>query len=99
MKKLYFTISEVGRLTNLEPYVLRFWETQFSQLRPEKTTANVRRYRESDIELIKRISYLLYEAEYTIPGARKQLQQRRKSETELLHEVQQELTEILNILK
>ncbi len=99
MKKLYYTISEVSKLTNLEAYVLRFWETQFEQLQPEKTTAGARRYRESDIELIKRISYLLYEAEYTIPGARKQLNRRGKSDQELLHDLQQELTEILELLK
>jgi DNA-binding transcriptional MerR regulator len=99
VKKLYYTISEVSKLTNLEAYVLRFWETQFKQLQPEKTTSGVRRYRESDIELIRRISYLLYEAEYTIPGARKQLSKRDKSDQELLHDVQQELTEILALLK
>ncbi len=99
VKKLYYSISEVSRITNLEPYVLRFWETQFPQLQPEKTGANVRRYRENDIELIKRISYLLYEEEYTIPGARKQLRNRRKSHQELLHEVRQELGEILELLK
>ena len=99
MKKLYYSISEVSRITNLEPYVLRFWETQFPQLQPETTPASVRRYRESDIALIKRISFLLYEEEYTIPGARKQLGRRRKSQQELLHEVRQELTEILESLK
>lgn len=99
MKKLYYSISEVSRITNLEPYVLRFWETQFSQLQPETTAASVRRYRESDIALIKRISYLLYEEEYTIPGARKQLSRRRKSQQELLHDVRQELTAMLESLK
>jgi DNA-binding transcriptional MerR regulator len=72
-KKTYYSISEVCSQTGLEPHVLRYWETEFSQLRPKKNRAGNRAYREKDIELIAHIKNLLYEQQFTIPGAKKKL--------------------------
>ncbi len=72
-KKLYYSISEVCTFTGLEPHVLRYWESEFPQLRPKKNRAGNRAYREKDIEVIKYIKHLLYEEKFTIPGAKKKL--------------------------
>jgi DNA-binding transcriptional MerR regulator len=71
--KTYYTISEVCATTALEPHVLRYWESEFAQLRPKKNRAGNRAYRDKDIEIIKYIKYLLYEEQFTIPGAKKKL--------------------------
>lgn len=76
-KKTYYSISEVCSLTGLEPHVLRYWETEFSQLRPKKNRAGNRAYREKDIEVVKYIKQLLYEEQFTIPGAKKRLAEPR----------------------
>lgn len=73
ISKTYYSISEVCRKTGLEPHVLRYWETEFPQLRPKKNRAGNRAYREKDIELISYIKYLLYTDKFTIPGAKKKL--------------------------
>jgi DNA-binding transcriptional MerR regulator len=70
-KKTYFSISEVCERTSLEAHVLRYWETEFPQLRPKKNRSGNRAYREKDIEIIRYIKYLLYEEQYTILGAKK----------------------------
>ena len=80
VKKMYYSISEVCRHTGLEPHVLRYWESEFPQLRPKKNRAGNRAYREKDIELVCYIKHLLYEEKYTIPGAKKKLQEGRGSE-------------------
>ena len=72
-KKIYYSISEVCRLTDLEPHVLRYWENEFTQLKPKKNRAGNRAYKEKDIEIIRYIKKLLYEEKFTIPGARKKL--------------------------
>ena len=72
-KKIYYSISEVCGQTGLEPHVLRYWETEFPQLRPKKNRAGNRAYRDKDIEIVRYIKYLLYEEQYTIPGAKKKL--------------------------
>jgi DNA-binding transcriptional MerR regulator len=72
-KKTYYSISEVCSQTGLEPHVLRYWETEFSQLRPKKNRAGNRAYREKDIDLIQYIKDLLYKQQFTIPGAKKKL--------------------------
>ena len=69
-----FKIGEVCRLTDTQPYVLRFWESEFPSLAPQKTRAGQRIYRREDIEMVLRIKELLYEESYTIAGARKQLE-------------------------
>ena len=71
--KLYYSISEVSKITSLKQYVLRYWETEFPNLKPKKNSAGNRSYRQSDIDLIKKIKYLLYEKKYTISGARDKL--------------------------
>ena len=70
IKKLYYSISEVSEITKLKAYVLRYWETEFSQLNPPKNRAGNRTYRQKDIEIILKIKDLLYEKKYTIDGAR-----------------------------
>ncbi|HJQ99626.1 MAG TPA: MerR family transcriptional regulator [Candidatus Polarisedimenticolaceae bacterium] len=72
--KLFYKASEVCQLTDTQPYVLRFWESEFPQLAAEKNRSGQRVYRRQDIDLIFRIKKLLYEEEYTIAGARKVLE-------------------------
>jgi DNA-binding transcriptional MerR regulator len=76
-EKLFYKINEVATITQLKPYVLRYWETEFPMLSPEKDDNDQRRYRRSDIELILQIKHLLYDEKFTIAGARKQLKQPR----------------------
>ncbi|OGT54045.1 MAG: MerR family transcriptional regulator [Gammaproteobacteria bacterium RIFCSPHIGHO2_12_FULL_42_10] len=72
--KRYFTISEVSELCALQPYVLRYWEQEFSRLNPVKREGNRRYYQHQDILLVRQIKKLLYEDGFTIEGARLQLQ-------------------------
>jgi DNA-binding transcriptional MerR regulator len=78
--KLYFRIGEVAQLCRLPAYVLRFWETEFPQLKPVKGSTGQRMYRKRDVESVVRIKKLLYEDGFTIPGARTQLREEMKSE-------------------
>jgi DNA-binding transcriptional MerR regulator len=78
-KKAYYAIGEVCDLTGLKDHVLRYWETQFDVLSPTKNRAGNRVYRPKEIELILLVKHLLYEEKYTIEGARKKLQDMRKS--------------------
>lgn len=71
IKKLYYSISEVSKITNTEQYVLRYWETEFEQLKPQKNRAGNRIYTNKDIQLILHIKTLLRERKYTIEGAKK----------------------------
>lgn len=71
--KRYFTIGEVSELCGVKPYVLRYWEQEFSQLRPMKRRGNRRYYQHHEVLLIRRIRGLLYEQGFTISGARNQL--------------------------
>lgn len=73
IKKLYYSISEVSKITEVEQYVLRFWETEFEQLKPQKNRAGNRIYTNKDIELILFIKSLLREQKYTIEGAKQVL--------------------------
>jgi len=77
--RLYFRIGEVARLCRLPAYVLRFWETEFPQLKPGKSSTGQRMYRRSDVENVARIKRLLYQEGFTIPGARQQLLAERKT--------------------
>jgi DNA-binding transcriptional MerR regulator len=108
--KLYFRIGEVSRLSGLPGYVLRFWETEFPQLKPPKSTTGQRTYRKPDVENVLRIKKLLYEQGFTIAGARQQLKAEVKrkqaplpfvvpsSNLSELKQVRQGLKEILGIL-
>src|SRR5262249_59057590 len=109
-EKLYFRIGEVARLCRLPAYVLRFWETEFPQLKPVKSSTGQRMYRKRDVESVVRIKRLLYEEGYTIAGARQQLRDEAKTDkTQVtlpfptnaphnLQHIRQGLQEILTIL-
>ncbi len=73
--KLYFKIGEVAKLIGVKPYVVRYWETEFSVLRPGKTGARHRLYRRKDVELLVEIRRLLYVERYTIEGAKRRLRE------------------------
>jgi len=73
IKKLYYSISEVSKITDLEQYVLRYWESEFEQLKPAKNRAGNRIYTNKDIKLILYIRQLLREERYTIEGAKQVL--------------------------
>ena len=105
-EKLYFRIGEVARLCCLPAYVLRFWETEFPQLKPIKSNTGQRMYRHKDVESVLRIKTLLYKEGFTIAGARQQLRN-EKDQTILsfpakhphnLKQIGQGLREILAIL-
>ncbi|MBD3169438.1 MAG: MerR family transcriptional regulator [candidate division Zixibacteria bacterium] len=106
-EKIYYSISEVASMTNLEPYVLRFWEKEFTQLKPKKNRSGNRIYQAKDIELIKAIKQLLYTDGYTIEGARKALREGKKEQEEekptredlikLLLEVKRDLEELVKL--
>ncbi|HET7226537.1 MAG TPA: MerR family transcriptional regulator [Candidatus Eisenbacteria bacterium] len=76
--KLYRSISEVSGLVDVKPHVLRYWETQFSMLRPRKNRAGNRMYRPDEVRLVLRIKEYLYERRYTIAGARRRLLDERR---------------------
>jgi DNA-binding transcriptional MerR regulator len=109
--RLYFRIGEVARLCKLPAYVLRFWETEFPQLKPTKGSTGQRTYRQRDVELILQIRRLLYDEGFTIAGARQQLKTAakpakrqtalpfpKKKPTDELKRVRQGLREILVML-
>ena len=73
--KRYFTISEVGDLCGVKPHVLRYWEQEFTQLRPMKRSGNRRYYQHNEVLMIRRIRELLYNQGFTIHGARNQMQE------------------------
>jgi DNA-binding transcriptional MerR regulator len=109
-EKLYFRIGEVARLCRLPAYVLRFWETEFPQLKPVKSSTGQRMYRRRDVESVARIKQLLYEEGYTIAGARQHLRDEGKGDKKQealpfmanspanLRQIRQGLQEILTIL-
>ncbi len=76
--KLYFRIGEVAKLCKLPAYVLRFWESEFPQLKPVKSSTGQRMYRQRDVENVLHIRKLLYEEGFTIAGARQQLKAEAK---------------------
>lgn len=85
IKKLYYSISEVSKITEVEQYVLRYWETEFEQLKPQKNRAGNRIYTNKDIQTILLIKNLLREKKYTIEGAKNIL-----ADDRFLKELQQE---------
>ncbi len=106
MKKLYYSIGEVSELTQLEPHVLRYWETVFNELKPKKNRAGNRVYKDSDITVIMRIKELVQEKKYSTEGAKKILKEGVTPEkvevpTEIkkdLHEIRHFLTKMLEKL-
>lgn len=110
--KLFFRIGEVSTLLGLEPYVLRYWESEFPSLAPKKSGTGHRLYRRKDVELLLKIKHLLYEKRFTIDGARQYLQnetrqahlKEAKQEQQPLFadpvpEIRKELAAILKMLK
>ena len=109
--KLYFRIGEVAEICHLPAYVLRFWETEFSQLKPVKSSTGQRMYRRRDVEHVLRIKTLLYDQGFTIAGARQQLRAEIKGDAtqatipfpspsvNKLQHIRQGLREILALLK
>ena len=84
IKKLYYSISEVSKITDIEQYVLRYWETEFEQLSPQKNRAGNRIYTNKDIRLILYIKELLREKKYTIEGAKKILEEYEQNKKPIL---------------
>jgi len=102
--KRYFTIGEVGELCGVKPHVLRYWEQEFTQLKPMKRRGNRRYYQHHEVLMIRRIRDLLYEQGFTISGARNKLdsagaEHAAKSEAIDLLAVRAELTAILGVLR
>ena len=73
-KKLFYKIGEACKLVDIQPYVLRYWETEFPFLQPEKSKSGQRVYSDRELDIIRRIKALLYEEGYTIAGAKKKLE-------------------------
>jgi DNA-binding transcriptional MerR regulator len=109
--KRYFTIGEVGELCAVKPHVLRYWEQEFTQLKPVKRRGNRRYYQHHEVLLIRRIRELLYEQGFTINGARQRLDDQACVQTDVVElivaapapldysELRQEILEIIQILK
>jgi DNA-binding transcriptional MerR regulator len=109
-EKLYYTIGEASRIVGVKPFVLRYWETEFPAVRPQKSRANRRLYRRADIERLLAIRHLLYEKKFTIPGARRHMAEQERgaqmdlsflksTREELEAEVKKGLREIMDILQ
>jgi DNA-binding transcriptional MerR regulator len=100
--KLYFKIGEVARLVGVKPYVLRYWETEFSVLRPGKTRSRHRLYRRKDVETLLEIRRLLYAERYTIEGAKRRLRDIRSAAEDrpeaTLETVRDELLDLCRLL-
>jgi DNA-binding transcriptional MerR regulator len=75
-EKLYYKIGEVAKFTGIKTHVLRYWETEFKAIKPNKSRSNQRLYRKQDVELILRLKDLLYNQGFTIAGARKKLREK-----------------------
>jgi len=83
-EKIYFKIGEVSEIVGVEPYVLRYWETEFDLLKPSKAPSKHRLYKKRDVELLLDIKRLLYTEGFTIEGARKKLREVKKEEKDQL---------------
>lgn len=99
--KLFYKIGEVSRLAGVEPYILRYWETEFPSLAPRKSRGGQRVYRQGDLELVLCIKRMLHEEGYTIAGARKKLagEDRVDELADALGRLKTEIKDILNIIK
>jgi len=102
--KQYFRIGEVSRIIGVEPYVLRYWESEFSQIRPVRADSRQRTYQRKDLEMIMEIKRLLYDEKLTIEGAKKRLTARRRADDkpvepqELIKDIKKELQDIIKDL-
>ncbi len=108
LNKMYYSITEVAALADLKPHILRYWESEFSILRPKKNRAGNRIYRKKDIEIVFQIKRLLYDEGYTIEGAKRRLKalkeskgrKRPESESykEIIESIREDLREMARIL-
>ena len=102
-EKLYFKIGEVAELTGVQPYILRYWETEFGNLRPAKSRSGQRLYRRNDVLAVLRIKELLYRQRFTIAGARRRLAAEQEpippTVVDSLRRVKDELKEISSLLR
>ena len=100
--KLFFKIGEVSRLTDIKAHVLRYWESEFPQVRPERADSNQRTYQREDLENLLTVKKLLYEEKMTIEGAKRRLRQEKGSKISVdgvfLNDLKTELSEILKML-
>ena len=94
IKKLYYSIGEVSDITKLKQYVLRYWETEFPHLKPNKNSAGNRIYRQNDIENLIEIKKLLHEKKFTIKGAKQYLKSHKSDKNEL----QKTLSKVLPLM-
>jgi DNA-binding transcriptional MerR regulator len=107
--RLFFKIGEVSQITGIETSVIRFWETEFKKIKPNRSDTGQRLYRKKDVEIILAIKNLLYEQKFTIAGAKQYLKEKdrqgQEPEThinikpELLEDIKRELKEVKKILK
>jgi DNA-binding transcriptional MerR regulator len=102
--KRYFTIGEVSDLCGVKPHVLRYWEQEFTQLKPVKRRGNRRYYQRQDVLMIRQIRSLLYEQGFTIGGARQRMsgEDAREDVTQsqqIVHQLRIELEDVLQLLK
>jgi DNA-binding transcriptional MerR regulator len=99
--KRYFRIGEVSRIIGVEPYVLRYWENEFPQIRPNRADTKQRTYQKKDLEVIMEIKRLLYEERLTIEGARQRLRQKKEKgfvDKAVVAEIRANLQDILKVL-
>lgn len=100
--KRYFRIGEASRIIGVEPYVLRYWESEFPQVRPERADSNQRTYQREDLENLLTVKKLLYEEKMTIEGAKRRLRQEKGNkisvDSAFLDDFKTELSEILKML-
>jgi DNA-binding transcriptional MerR regulator len=101
--KLFFKIGEVCELAGVEPFVLRYWETEFPSLAPQKGKTGHRVYRKRDVEMVLKIRSLLYDRGFTIAGARRQLAKGQPVEgperDRVLAQIRDDLRDILTLLR
>ena len=100
--KRYFRIGEASRIIGVEPYVLRYWESEFPQVRPERADSNQRTYQREDLENLLTVKKLLYEEKMTIEGAKRRLRQEQGNkisvDSAVLDDIKIELSKILKML-
>ena len=106
--KLYFKIGEVSNITGVEPYILRYWESEFKLVKPYRTKSNQRLYRRKDVESVLKIKTMLYDEKFTIAGAKKRIKMKETPEKQLplgfsqekyKHALKDVLTEIKGLYK
>ncbi len=104
--KLFFSIREASDICGVEPHVLRYWETEFKHIRPEKRSGNRRFYRQRDIYTLLKIKHLLYDLNFTIRGAKKRLMSadldtlvERQDSQSLLKQLREELNQVRLLLE